>query len=173
MPNKTQIIMNLPELPILRRAAPIGRINAAFDKALEGRIRPSRRGGGVTMFDRVPMDVIAMPLKIAFIADAMLPKAPLPHRLLALGAAGGGNRRLYCGAQWRVNSRLIDIHRLEKSSSPSGNVHRQWRWSGSNTSASMVKGWRTFTVSNARRNSATLPASANNGRRSNVTTVKK
>lgn len=93
MPNKIQIIMNLPERHILRRATPIGRINATFDIALECRIRPSRRGESVTMFNWVPMNVIAMPLKIAFVADAMLPKTALPHRLLALGAAGGGNRR--------------------------------------------------------------------------------
>jgi len=56
-------------------------------------MRPCRRSGGVTVFDRVEMDVIAMPLKIVIVADAMFPEAALPHGLLAFGAARGGNRR--------------------------------------------------------------------------------
>ena len=83
-----------PAFHIVRRNAPIGGIHAALDKTPEGRMRPCRRGVRVTVLDRVEMDVIAMPLKIVIVADAMLPEAALPYRLLALGAARGGNGRL-------------------------------------------------------------------------------
>ena len=51
-------------------------------------MRPFRCGGGVAVFDGIEMDVIAMPLKIVIVADAMLPKAALPYGLFALDPTG-------------------------------------------------------------------------------------
>lgn len=63
---------------------------------------------------------------------------------------------LYLLSQFLVKCVLIKRHRLEKSRSPCGNVHRQCRCSGRRTKASMVKGCFFMTCLRDSRNSETL-----------------
>lgn len=72
----------LPETPsavtVLGATRPIHRINTAAYVVMKTRIRPQRNALYITVLDRVPMDVIRVPLEITLIADLMLPESPLP-----------------------------------------------------------------------------------------------
>src|ERR1700716_1005749 len=50
------------------------------------------------MFDRIEMDIIDMPRKVAVVADGMLPKSPLPKREIVIGPALEMKPRLDQGA---------------------------------------------------------------------------
>ncbi len=57
---------------------PIKWIDAPFNKAMKAGIRPLSDRFDIAVFDRIPMDIVDMPFKIALIADLMFPKAALP-----------------------------------------------------------------------------------------------
>lgn len=58
-------------------------------ETVKGRICPFFHMLRVTVLDRVPMDIINMPLVIHFIPHLVFPKTPLPEAcFLALGSRG-------------------------------------------------------------------------------------
>ena len=65
------------------RPRPVPRIRARVQITVERGQRPIPNGCGVSMLDRVEMDVIDPPSQIEFIADAMFPVATLPDAPLA------------------------------------------------------------------------------------------
>jgi hypothetical protein len=64
---------------IVIAAGPIRRVNALADECMKTRIRPIAYLFHVSVFYRVEMDVIHVPLKITLIADLMFPKSALPQ----------------------------------------------------------------------------------------------
>ena len=57
---------------------------------MKRRIWPVANPTHVSMFDRIEMNVVSMPRKILFIAQSMLPIAPLPNAAFALFRAARG-----------------------------------------------------------------------------------
>ena len=64
---------------------------------MERRIRPIPHALDVAVLDRIEMNVIDMPREIAFIAERVLPIAPLPQAALAF--AGTARRNTFVGRQ--------------------------------------------------------------------------
>jgi hypothetical protein len=64
--------------------------------------------------------------KVAVLAYAVLPKTPLPDPALLM-TPSGVRTRLTSAARLRAKIVLISRDRVEKSSSPGGSVHTQWR----------------------------------------------
>lgn len=54
-------------------------------------MRPFAGGARITMLDRIEMNIIAMPLKIALVSQSVFPVASLPNTTLALALAASGN----------------------------------------------------------------------------------
>ena len=50
------------------------------DVFVECGIRPIGNAGNLPVLDRIPMEVIEMPVEIVLVADLMLPEPPLPYR---------------------------------------------------------------------------------------------
>jgi hypothetical protein len=63
------------------------------------------------------MGVVAVPRKIASIADLVFPIAALPEAVFALSSAWAEGSVFSPAAQWRVKSLLISIQRVAKSRS--------------------------------------------------------
>jgi hypothetical protein len=68
------------------------------------------------MLDRIEVNVIRVPRKIAVVADGVLPEAALPDAALARAAGRNALGR-------RENVVLMSRQRVEKSLSPGGKVH--------------------------------------------------
>ncbi len=68
-------------------ACPIRRIVTEFHMTMKRGRRPVAHPRNETVLDRIDMDIIKMPGKIAFIPDCVLPIAPLPDAAFALGRA--------------------------------------------------------------------------------------
>jgi len=71
-----------------RRASPMGIIHAKFYPTVERRIRPIRGALDQAVLYRIVMDVIEMPLEIAFIAQRMFRVIALPNATSAMGNSG-------------------------------------------------------------------------------------
>ena len=59
-------------------AAPVGRIVARADEATKAGVGPIARASAVTVLHRVEMDVVEMPLEVAFVADRVFPESGQP-----------------------------------------------------------------------------------------------
>ena len=90
------------------------------------------------MFDWVDMDIVDMALEISFVADGVLPVATLPDARSPFAARLA--EMLSPPGMRRENADFINRQRVAKSASPSGSVQTVWKWSGSTTIASTVKG---------------------------------
>ena len=55
---------------------------------MKRRIRPIDGAGYMPMLDRIPMNVVEMPVEIVLIANLVFPKTPLPYRTLAMLGLG-------------------------------------------------------------------------------------
>lgn len=60
-------------------ASPVRRIDAQFHKTPKARIGPLRGHRNPSMFHRVPMNIVDVPLVVAFVTNEMLPEPALPN----------------------------------------------------------------------------------------------
>jgi hypothetical protein len=79
--------------------APIGRVQSLGHKSMKRRIWPIYYSFHITMFHRIPMDIIQVALKIQIVPDEMVPESSLPDA----GFAALGRRFL----GWSVLSSQI------------------------------------------------------------------
>ena len=73
---------------IIIRPCPVSWILPPRDGSPERGMRPIDRPRDEPVFDRIEMDIIDVPGKIALITHRMLPKPTLPNPALSLGGAG-------------------------------------------------------------------------------------
>src|SRR6266850_1278154 len=66
---------------------PIRRQNAGPHVAMERRVRPAARAGSKAVFDRIVVNVVDMPAEVRVVPYRVLPKASLPHVVLAAPVA--------------------------------------------------------------------------------------
>lgn len=78
----------------IRSTRPIHRVNATLDESVKTGIRPIASLLHITMFDRVPMNIIYVFFKITVISNLMFPKPPLPQSQLTSFLSRG--RQWYC-----------------------------------------------------------------------------
>ena len=71
-------------------ARPIRRIRPVFHKAVKARIRPIRDPRHKAMFDRIVVEVVAVNVEIALIANRMFPEPPLPDAPASIAVVGMG-----------------------------------------------------------------------------------
>ena len=63
-------------------------INPGANVPVKRGIRPICHAGHAPVLDRVPMDVIEMPVEIFLVPNLMFPKPPLPDRAFAVFGLG-------------------------------------------------------------------------------------
>ena len=90
--------------------------------AVETGVRPINDPRYKSVFDRIVVDVVDMPVKISIISDGVFPIAALPNSLFALFILLA-ERDLAAGRP-REKSDLKRLQRDEKSASPLGKSHR-------------------------------------------------
>jgi len=85
---------------VRRVSGPIVGIESEFGHAMKRRIRPIPHSGYKPMLDRIDMNIVDVTRKIVFIANCVLPIAPLPDAAFALEGTTLGNAlaaRKRCG----------------------------------------------------------------------------
>src|SRR5690606_11177514 len=88
---------------------PIRRIHPSTHRAMKGGIRPIHHASDVAVLERVDMDVIRVTTEILFIADLVLPVAPLPDAALIAQPIRQGTRLAQDRKSTRLNSSHVKI----------------------------------------------------------------
>src|SRR5258705_11921805 len=105
---------------------------------MKRRIRPIPDPRHIPMLDRVDMNVVDVTREIAFIANGMLPVAPLPDTAFTLGDTAVGNP--FAGWEAARKRRFDQPPAVAKFASHSGMVHIVWRGLDRMTIAPLVNG---------------------------------
>src|SRR5690606_17933493 len=90
---------------------PIRRIHPSTHRAMKGGIRTIHHASDVAVLERVDMDVIRVTTEILFIADLVLPVAPLPDAALIAQPIRQGTRLAQRQASREVIFQYLPAHR--------------------------------------------------------------